>query len=509
MASIKKNIVANLVGKIWSAAIAILLIPQYIKYLGIESYGLIGFYTTLIGSMAVLDLGLSTTLNRELAKYKSENRSVKDIRDLTFSLERIYWLIGIIICISIVALSGFIAKHWVNVESLPLVTVKRSIIFMGAVIAFQWPISLYSGGLTGLEKQVLNNGITVVMTTLRAAGVIIILKYFSSTLQAFFLWQAAISFLYVIIIRWNLWNSMPANSIKPVFSQVQIKIIWRFAAGMTGISFITFFIAQIDKIVLSKLLPLSQFGYYILAFTIATSVSLIVGPIRLTFFPRFTHLIASNNDDELKRLYHRACQLMSTLIFPVCFVLLFFTKDILNIWTKNSTTAGNTYKMAQILIIGSIFNSLMVMPYNLLLANGWTKFTIYQNTIAAIVLVPMLFLWTNLYGAIGASFVWIIVNAGYVFISQPLMHRKLLKNELWKWYWNDTILPMIPSLLMVLFTKILLHYLFPNLEINLVVIGIIFFVLISVSLLYISEVRVLLKKILQNIITNDRSSNKQ
>ena len=64
MASIKKNIVANLVGKIWGAAIAILLIPQYIKYLGIESYGLVGFYGTLIGSMAVLDLGLSITLNR-------------------------------------------------------------------------------------------------------------------------------------------------------------------------------------------------------------------------------------------------------------------------------------------------------------------------------------------------------------------------------------------------------------------------------------------------------------
>ncbi|MEO6453695.1 MAG: oligosaccharide flippase family protein [Ginsengibacter sp.] len=476
MSSIKKNIVANLVGKIWSAAIAILLIPQYIKYLGIESYGLIGFYATLIGSMTVLDLGLSTTLNRELAKYKSENRSTKDIRDLTFSLERIYWLIGIIICFSIVALSGFIANHWVNVESLPLTTVKRSIIFMGAVVAFQWPISLYSGGLTGLERQVLNNVITVVMTTIRAAGVIIILKYFSSTLQAFFLWQAVISFLYVIIIRWGLWNRMPAHSGKPIFSRIQIKIIWRFAAGMTGISFITFFIGQIDKIVLSKILPLSQFGYYTLAFTIATSVSLIVGPISLTFFPRFTHLIASKNDIELKRLYHQASRLMSTLIFPVCFVLLFFTKDILFIWTGNSTTSENTYQMAQILIVGSILNSLMVMPYNLLLANGLTKFTIYQNTIAAIVLVPMLFVWTNLYGAIGATFVWIIVNAGYVFISQPIMHRTLLKNELTRWYINDTLLPMLPPLVTVGLIKGFLQYFFPQLPIS-------FFLLFSIGLI--------------------------
>src|SRR5438105_2883085 len=144
MASIKKNIVANLAGKIWGASIAILLIPQYIKYLGIESYGLVGFYGTLIGSMAILDLGLSTTLNRELAKYRSENRTVKDIRDLTFSLECIYWLIGIFICLLIVLLSGIISTHWVKVEHLQITDVKSAVVLMGSVIAFQWPISLYS-----------------------------------------------------------------------------------------------------------------------------------------------------------------------------------------------------------------------------------------------------------------------------------------------------------------------------------------------------------------------------
>jgi Membrane protein involved in the export of O-antigen and teichoic acid len=507
MPSIKKNIVANLIGKVWSAAISILLIPQYIKYLGIESYGLIGFYATLIGSMAVLDLGLSTTLNRELAKYRSENRSVKDIRDLTFSLERIYWVIGIIICFSIIGLSGFIASHWIRVETLPLSTVRGSVMVMGAVIAFQWPISLYSGGLTGLEKQVINNGITVVMTTIRAAGVIIILRYFSQTLQAFFLWQAATSFLYVMVMRWKLWDSMPVHSIKAAFSKIQIKIIWRFAAGMTGISFITFFIAQIDKIVLSKLLPLSQFGYYTLAFTVATGISLIVGPVSLTFFPRITHLVAANKNDELKILYHRACRLISSLIFPICFILLLFTKEIISIWTKNNNTSENTYLMAQILIIGSIFNSLMVMPHYLLVANGWTRFIIYQNTIAAIILLPLLFLWTSWYGAIGATFVWVIVNVGYVFISLPLMHRRLLKNELSRWYLKDTLLPMIPSLMVVLITKLSLHYFFPNLQINLVIIGTVFLLVMTASLINIPDVRIYLWKF-QSKIINDRSENK-
>ena len=500
MPSIKKNIAANLVGKIWAAAISILLIPQYIKYLGIESYGLVGFYGTLIGSMALLDLGLSTTIKRELAKHQSQNQNPKDTRDMAFSLECIYWAIGLFICLLIIFFSGFIATDWVKVESLSVSVVRQSVMLMGLVIAFQWPISLYDGGLTGLDKQVLNNSIIVVMSTLRAAGVIIILKYYSPTLEAFFLWQAALSFVYVIIMRWGLWKEMPRHNLKPKFSKVQLKIIWRFAAGMTGISLVTFFLMQIDKIVLSKILPLSQFAYYTLAFTVASSVSLIAGPISITFFPRFTGLIATGKHEELKNAYHQACKLMATVVFPICFVLIFFIQDILRVWTKNEITTSHTYLMAQILIIGSMFNALMIIPYNLIIASGWTKFTIYQNTIAAIILVPLLLWWTNLYGALGATFVWLIVNVGYVLISQPIMHRKLLKNELSKWYWNDTLLPMIPSLLIVLLIKFSLQFFLPQFQLNLISISCIFTFALTLSILSMASARFFLKKYIQKLI---------
>lgn len=494
MSSIKLNLAANLVGRVWPAAIAILLVPQYIKYLGIESYGLIGFYSTLIGSMAILDFGLSTTLHRELSKYKVENRTAKDIRNLTFSLECIYWAIGIIISLGVICLSWFIANHWVIVEELPISVVKQSIMLMGAVVAFQWPISLYDGGLRGLNEPILNNSIAIVMSTLRAAGVIIILKFYSPTLIAFFVWQVVLSFFYVLVIRSGLWKKMPLHSERPKFSKSQIKIIWRFAAGMTTISAITFFLAQIDKIVLSKLLSLTEFGYYTLAFTIATSITIIVNPIGISFFPRFNELVAGKREQELKELYHKACRLMATFIFPICFVLIFFTHDLLLIWTKNTVITENTYIMAQILIVGSMFNALMVIPYFIIIANGWTKFIFYQNVIAAIILVPMLFVWTNLYGALGATFVWLSVNAGYIVFSQPLMHRRILKNELLRWYWNDFLLPMIPSLLTVLLIKFSLQYFIPGLQLSLLILGSVFALSFISSVIMAPDLRILLKR---------------
>jgi len=489
LASIKVNIVSNLLGKVWGAAISILMLPLYIKYLGIESYGLVGFYATLIGTMAILDMGLSTTLNRELAKYKVENKSVEEVRDLTFSLECIYWLIGLVIGAVIVLFSGLIATRWVKVETLPTSMVKHAVMLMGMVVSFQWPVSLYNGGLTGLEKQIVNNVITVVMTTLRAAGVIIVLKFISATIDAFFLWQAALSLLYVLTMRWGLWRQMPGAHRKPKFSILQIKIIWRFAAGMTSISIVSFLLSQIDKIVLSKMLPLSQFGYYTLAYTLATTVNLIVIPVSETFFPRLANLVASNNEAQLKTAYHQACRLMAVLIFPFCLVLLFFTEDVAQVLFKNAATTSHVYVLTRIVLIGSIFNALMVMPYNLIVANGWTKFTIIQNLIAAILLIPLLLVLTKKYGAIGATSVWVIVNTGYILISQPLMHRKLLKTELFRWYWKDTFLPMLPPMAAVILIKLVIIYTLPGIALNFITLAGIGVVVFLSSCLCMKEAR--------------------
>ena len=42
---LKKNIVANYFGQGWSVLMGVLFIPLYIKELGAESYGLIGFFS--------------------------------------------------------------------------------------------------------------------------------------------------------------------------------------------------------------------------------------------------------------------------------------------------------------------------------------------------------------------------------------------------------------------------------------------------------------------------------
>ena len=69
--SIRRAAVAQLSSNLWAAAIGLVFVPVYIRFLGIESYGLLGLYAALQGLASVLDLGLTTTINRELARLSA------------------------------------------------------------------------------------------------------------------------------------------------------------------------------------------------------------------------------------------------------------------------------------------------------------------------------------------------------------------------------------------------------------------------------------------------------
>lgn len=505
MASLKINIAANLLGKLWVAMINIVMVPIYMRYLGVESYGLIGFYTTLIGVITILDFGLGVTLNRELARYKSDSSNPSQIRDLAFSLEIIYWSVGILIALVLVLLSAPIAENWVNAEQLSVDVVRQTIMMMSVVIVFQWPISLYTGGLTGLERHLVNNSISVGMNTLRAVGTIIILEYVSATIQAFFVWQSAISLIFVAMMRFALWNGMPASGIAARFSKDQLLLIKKFALGMAGISAATFFLSQIDKIVLSRLLTLSEFGYYTLAFTMASGINLFVTPLSATFFPRLSLLVKSNDLGELTKLYHKSCTLMAALIFPLCLMLIFFAEEILLVWTRDAAITAGTYRIARILVAGSMLNALMVMPYVLILSNGWTKFTLIQNTLSSILLVPLLMLLTNTFGSIGAAVVWLCVNVGYVLLSQPLMHMRLLPGELRSWYLHDTLRVLLPPLATMIAVRLSVDTFFPGLKLGFVALAAVAFVTFSISILSTRDALAFLKQLRLNFLGSAES----
>ena len=439
----KTNIIANFAGRFVIAFIGIVFVPVYLRYLSVEMYGIIGFFSSIQAFLFLLDGGISPTLNREVARLSAFPEKAQELRDLSRTLEILCWAIAFVVCIVALIASPIASNYWLVSENIPREMIREALMIMSVTFAFQWSIGFYTGGLSGLQEQKLLNFINVISFAIRSFGAYFILAFVSPTIKAFFIWQLITTALQCFLMVLFFWKKLPETAEKPRFNSVLLKEVRRYAAGMAGTSLVVLILTQTDKLILSKMLTLEDFGYYSLAITLAgTALGAIVGSISSVYFPQFSQLVAQDKIDELRELYHRACQVMSFFLIPTVCVLAFFSYEILMIWTRKPEIAGNTYVLLTLVAVGTGLNGLMHLPYYAQLAFGITKIGFWQNVIAIIFLIPFMIYATFHYGAIGGALSWAILNFSYTIIGLQIMHRMILQGELKKWYGTDVGLPL-------------------------------------------------------------------
>jgi O-antigen/teichoic acid export membrane protein len=454
--SIKRNLIANYSGSAWAALMSLAFAPFYIKLLGAESYGIIGIFTSLVGIMAILDLGLSQAMNREMARLANTPDQEQLIVDTARTLEITYWLIALVVAGIVALLADSIANYWLNPETLSRKELGQALWLISIVIGLRWPIAIYMGGLNGLQRQVVVNILLVIFATIQGVGAVAILWLVSPTIKAFFVWQGVVALLQVIIMRIVLWRGFPKN-IRGRFKKQVLHNVWKFAAGITGISVLAVILTQLDKVLLSKLLSLNDFGYYAFASAVAMVVYRLIYPVFTAYYPKLTALVTKGDHQNLAHTFHQGCQLMAVTILPTSLLIAFFSREILAVWTRNPDVVSHSSTLVSLLVIGNAINGLVHMPYALQLSHAWTRLSIYQNIIAVIVLVPSIYFSTQRWGAVGAASVWLILNCGYLLIGIHFMFRRLLKTEKVNWYLHDVGKILLAVLLIMVVLKGLMY----------------------------------------------------
>jgi O-antigen/teichoic acid export membrane protein len=451
----RRNLLANFVGSGWSALLGLAVLPFCLRLMGIEGYGLVGVFATLMSLLSPLEAGLGSALNRELAA-STAGASSDGARDVVRTLEVVNWSFAVLCGAIIAAVAPLIAFHWIKPEHLTQETVRTAIMIMGLVVVFQWPLSLYSGGLAGLQRQVTLNLINGVMGTFRGVGSVLVLYFISPTVIAYFLFQIVASLAHTTVLGISLWRALPPESGRPRFRKHVLIRLKGFLAGMSGISVVLLCLTQLDKVILSRLLPLGIFGYYSLASSVAANLLRLVTPVQQAVFPRFTALAASGEQTALASIYHRSAQLIAILTIPVAIILIVFPREVLYVWMGDLHTAQATGIILSVLTAGTLVNALLYPPYTLQIAYGWTRLIFSTSLAAAIVLVPALILLAMKFGAVGASAVWLMQNLCFVFVLVPFMHRRLLRGEMKRWFVYDTGLPLAAGLSVAILGRLLL-----------------------------------------------------
>jgi O-antigen/teichoic acid export membrane protein len=442
---VRRNILANTLGRGWATILGVAVLPLYLRLLGAEAYGLVGLYGTIAVVCSLFDAGISTSLGREVARIRTEASPGQKLAELVRTAEVIYVSIGVLVGCLIAAAAPAIATHWLNLKELKPAEATGAVRLMGAYFALQWPIGLYGAGLQGLQRQVEQNVVNTAGSTVRSLGTVAVLLLGPATITTFYAWQVVATFGFLVAIRETLWRTGEISRRDAAFRWSVTQRVRGFAAGVSVISLVSVVSSQLDKVILTRLVPLKAFGYYSFAVSVAGATTFFAQPVLAATFPALIEAHAISDDVRLSSLFRRGTQLVAVAIFAPAAVVAFFAPIILRLWARDPATAENAAPLLSACMVGSALTGVTVMPFNLTLAVGHVRPAVIVGVVAIVVQGAVLAALAPSIGVISGALGLALVALISLFIYAYFGVRPILPGKTMTWLRSDIAPPFVAA----------------------------------------------------------------
>lgn len=449
--SLKWNATANFVGLGYTTITGIVVFPLYLQFLGAEPFGLVGFFMVLQAWMQLLDMGMSPLLSRQAARARGKNITYLEFRKLTRSLELFFLILSLVVFLSIASSSSWIANNWLKVSLLDLTDVVTCIVLMGAMIGLRFFSSLYRSGIRGMENQVWLNAANIVLVTLMFGGALLLLQFVSQDIVIFFAYQLLVGVVELVVLAAMFYYFMPSTDKVGIgFFWNTLKPILPFVGGVAYTAAIWVLLTQLDKMVFSNILPLSEYGYFALVAVVAAGIAQISTPISQTILPRMTYLISQGKEQDMLALYRKSTQLMAVIMLPLTGMVALFSTELLFAWTGDRMAAEWAGPILFWFALGNGILAISAFQYYLQFAHGKLRMHVIYNSITASIQIPVIIYVAFEYGALGVALTWFVLRLISFIVWTPIVHNKFAPGIHWSWLLKD-IAPVLFSTVASLF----------------------------------------------------------
>jgi O-antigen/teichoic acid export membrane protein len=273
--------------------------------------------------------------------------------------------------------------------------------------------------------------------------------YVGTSPTEFFFYQLVLALIEIVVLVLQTYRLLPkivaGQSARWEWASIRGSL--KFSATISFASLVWVLATQADKLVLSKLLSLTEYGYFTLAALISGGVVAIANPISGALLPRLTKLSAEGNETALTALYRGATQLVVVVAAPATLVLAFFSDQILWVWTGDTVLVEKVASVLSLYAVGSGISVIGAFPYYLQYAKGSLRLHLIGSFLFVLVFVPTLFFLITKLGMIGAGATWLAVNLIYFILWVPVVYRSFAPGLYWPWLLRDVVATSVPSII--------------------------------------------------------------
>lgn len=427
--TVVRNAVSNVAERVITAVLTVVTVPVQVHLLGLEAYGLLGFVASLQLLFGVLDFGLGPTIIREVAADTAG--AGQHTRALVQTFSGLYWSIALLAGTLLSVSAPWIADHWLHLGTLPAGTAVLAVRLIALSVLLRWPVSLYAGAVAGAQRLDIVNGVRIAMSCLKLLGGLLILLWFR-TVASYLLWLAGAAFCEVACYMVVAVRVVPNFSLRPAFSTAALRKVWKFSLHMNLISMMAALFVQADRLMISRLLPIVELGVYSVAYNLAAALSILSTVVTAALFPAFAQHVGEGTTNDARRWCTVATEIVMFLAAGAASGLVFYGDALIALWISPDASLRAS-RTAAILSVGFLTSAAVSVPYTLAVAAGHTSLLLAINLAAVLVYVPLLYWLVSHYGINGAAWAWVGLNAYYLTVMIPLIHRRMSLEPVGQW----------------------------------------------------------------------------
>ncbi len=334
---------------------ALIIPPLLITRLGKEGYGVWMLVGQVIAYLAILDLGVSSSIGRFVAKYNAKN----DFTNLSCTISSSIFLFLVsslfMIVTTLIIWPNF--SSFFNLSEEYSKIAKWLILLTGVGVAINFPLRIGRGILEGTHRF-------DQMYFFRASEVflklLLIILIFGLLGCKNLLYLALISVVVTILPNFVMcrfaWNKL--SNIKLRYKHVRLsslKEIWSLSLSSLVVTFAALLFGQGQVIAVGKINGSGEVIIYAIPVALLRYGSMLISYIIGAFKPMASHMQALNKTQILRKLNIAGVKVSVTISLFIAVMAIVFSHSFLTIWLPSQALSTQDFRaMADVITVMAI-----------------------------------------------------------------------------------------------------------------------------------------------------------
>jgi len=363
-----RNSAINFSGLFVPLLAAAACVPRLLAVLGNERFAVLGIGYALAGYFTLLDLGIGRALTQRLARASAvspEDR--REAAELIWTATTLMFVLGGAAGAIFYAAVPALVRNVLRADGALAADCTAALRLLALALPFVVSSSGWRGVFEAYQRFTFISVVRAVMGIATFAGALWMVRY-SPTVTA--------AMTVLALVRTAGWaahvvvclGQMPELTKRYRFAGAQVFPLLAGGGWIAVNAMVGSLSLWIDRFLIAALISTSAVVYYATPFDAVTKVALITGAVSNVFFSAFASQHALSRL-RATALYRRSTMLTCVVLLPVITGIILLARAGLSTWISPAF-AAQSFRLAQVIAIGTFFLAMQAMPWSLLQSTG-------------------------------------------------------------------------------------------------------------------------------------------